>query len=191
MPKSSKGIFCIEGDWWGVKDSTTVEPVLQLLRSVGYLAVPYIHRNAGTHEEFKHYLQKWTTKGLQKYPILYLGFHGEPGVLRIGEGRGRKSHVSLDDVAELLAGKCKGKIIHFGSCSTLDVHGHKLNAFRRRTGALAVLGYRTSTDWIESAAFEVLLLGEMQSFSFTKQGIKALKNRMIRQSKQIGFHFVV
>lgn len=70
-------------------------------------------------------------------------------------------------------------------------HGHKLNAFRRRTGALAVLGYRTATDWIESAAFEVLLLGEMQSVSLTKQGIKKLERRMIRPSKQIGFYFVV
>ena len=28
-----KGIFCLEGDWWGVKDFTTVEPVLRLLET--------------------------------------------------------------------------------------------------------------------------------------------------------------
>lgn len=28
------GIFCLEGDWWGVKDRTSVEPILRLLETM-------------------------------------------------------------------------------------------------------------------------------------------------------------
>ena len=32
-----KGIFCLEGEWWGVKDTSSVEPVLRLLQTMrGY-----------------------------------------------------------------------------------------------------------------------------------------------------------
>ena len=40
-----KGIFCLEGDWWGVRDRTTVEPVFRLLEAHGDYRVPYIHRD--------------------------------------------------------------------------------------------------------------------------------------------------
>jgi hypothetical protein len=155
--RAATGIFYLETDWWGVKDPTTVEPVLHLLRSVAY------------------YVRKWTCEGLSRYPVLYLGFHGRPGLLLVGEGRGRQREMTLDRLAELLDGKCKGKVIHFGSCSTLDVHGHTLKSFLRKTGALALFGYRGTTDWLDSAAFEVLLLGEIQQRSLTKHGMRALK----------------
>lgn len=116
------GIFCLETDWWGVKDRTTIEPVLQLLNTVDYLKVPYIHRDVGTQEEFVHYLRKWT-------------------------------------------------------------------------GAVAVMGYRETTDWVETAAFEVLLLGALQSLSLTKRGMLALERRVRARApglcKQLGFRMVV
>ncbi len=183
-----KGIFCLETDWWGVKDTTTVEPVLHL------------HRGIGTRGEFEYYIQKVTTKGLSRYPVLYLGFHGEPGCLYLGDlylgdRRGRKGLVTLDELADLLEGKCKGKVIHFGSCSTLDVHGQTLKAFLRKTNALALLGYRGTTDWLESAAFEGLLLGELQSRGVTRPGMKALEKRVRKIApglyKALGFRMVV
>jgi hypothetical protein len=36
------GIFCLEGDWYGLKDRTSVEPVLQLLERC--LGVPCSRR---------------------------------------------------------------------------------------------------------------------------------------------------
>ena len=189
------GIFCLETDWWGVKGRATMEPVLQLLHSVDYLQVPYIHRDIGTREEFEHYLRKWMQKGLRRYPVLYLGFHGEERALCVGERRGRHRLVTLDDLGELLEGACKGRVIHFGSCSTLDVHGRSLSAFLRRTGAVAIMGYREWTDWVEVSAFEVLLLGELQSASLTKRGMEALERRVRASApvfaKRLGFRMVV
>ncbi|HLT35387.1 MAG TPA: hypothetical protein VK034_03855 [Enhygromyxa sp.] len=103
--------------------------------------------------------------------------------------------MSLDQLAELLNGKCKGKIIHFGSCSTLDKHGRTLNAFLRRTGALALLGYRGTTDWLDSAAFEILLLGEIQRRSLTRPGMRAVERDVKKAApgltKRLGFRMVI
>lgn len=175
---SRKGIFCLETDWWGVQHRTTVEPVLQLLNTYDDLRIPYIHRDVGTREEFDHYLKKWTQKGLSRYPILYLGFHGEPGVLCVGERRGDAGRVTLVELGELLEGECKGRVIHLGSCSTLDHHGRLINTFLQRTGAVAILGYRATIDWVESAAFEVILLGALQEVSLTKQGMTKLQKQL-------------
>ncbi|MEX1363437.1 MAG: hypothetical protein AB1Z98_09945 [Nannocystaceae bacterium] len=45
--KSGHGVFCLEGDWWDVADSTTIEPALTLLKSNGEFAFDYIHRDVG------------------------------------------------------------------------------------------------------------------------------------------------
>ena len=166
-----KGIFCLEGKWYGYKDKTTVEPVLRLLELTDGLKVPYLRHDVATHEEFNFHLRKWTGASLKTHPVLYLGFHGNPGEICIGEG---KEALKLDELAEKLEGACKGRIIHFGSCSTLNVHGNRVNSFLRKTEALAVCGFKKDAYWFDSAAFELLLFGFLQDFPFTRRGIRKL-----------------
>ncbi len=175
---AKKGICCLEGDWFGVKDKTSVEPVLRLLETVRGYKVPYFHHDVGTHAELDHYLKKWCGRTFAGYPILHLAFHGEPGRIHVGEGR--KSAITLDDLAQRLEGACRGRVIHFGSCSTLDVHGTALNRFLRRTEACAVFGFRTDVDWLSSAAFEMLVLGCLRDVSLTKPGMRKLR-RLLRE----------
>ena len=155
-----KGIFCLEACAWfgGLKDKTTVEPVLRLLESTKDYRVPYLHFDVATREELDFYLKKWCgTSFGESHPILYLAFHGQRDGLFVGEGRGNR--LNLNQLGERLDGKCRGRIIYFGSCATVDVHGHALNAFLRRTRALAVFGYKADVEWLESAAFDLLVLG--------------------------------
>ena len=180
MAKASKGIFCLEGGWGGVKDRTSVEPTLRLLETMRPYKVPYFHHDVGTHDEFRFYLQKWIGRQFDGYPILYLAFHGERGGIVVGEGR--NSTLKLDHLAEELEGACNGRVIHFGSCSTLDVHGHELNTFLRQTGACGVFGFRTGVDWLLSAAFDLVLLGHLQGVSFTKAGMGKLQRRLKRDA---------
>ena len=172
----TKGIFCLEGDWRDVKDRTSVEPILRLLETMCSYKVPYFHHDVGTLAEFHFYLKKWTGRQFDGYPILYLAFHGEPGSIAVGEGRNKT--LKLDYLAEQLEGACKGRVIHFGTCSTLDVNGHELNSFVRRTGACAVSGFRTDVNWLLSAAFDLLVLGHLQDVSFTKAGMGKLQRRL-------------
>lgn len=189
----TKGIFCLEADW-GVQDSTTVEPILMLLKSMAGVRVPYVHRDVGTREEFDHYLRKWTNKTLSRFPILYLGFHGEPGYLDVGEGRGASREVPIEEVAEQLERKCKGRVIHFGSCGTLRTHVRKLEVLRHRTGAAAFLGYKKDVSWVDSSAFEVLLLGELQRVDFNRSGMGVLERRLQAYApglvKRLGFRMI-
>ena len=92
-----KGIFCLEGHWWGVKGKTTVEPVLRLLETQADYRTPYRHYDVATHEGLDFYLKKWRGASLSDFPILYLGFHGAPGELHVGEGRDKS--LSLEDLA--------------------------------------------------------------------------------------------
>ena len=162
----TKGIFCLEGHWWGVKGKTTIEPVLQLLATMSGYNASYRHYDVGTREEFDFYLKKWCGASFESFPILYLGFHGSLGEIFVGEGRGNS--LSLDELAERLAGHCKGRVVHLGSCETVGVHGRKLKKFLDVTGALAVCGYTKQVDPLESAAFEILVLGGLQKESFRR-----------------------
>ena len=142
-----KGVFCLEGPWWGVKDRTSIEPVLRLLETHTDYRVPYLHFDVGTREEFDFYLKKWAGASFREtHPILYLAFHGDEGEISVGEGR--STSLTLDDLAERLEGRCKGRVIHFGSCGTAAAHGRELKKFLARTEALAVCGYREEVDWL-------------------------------------------
>ena len=158
-------MFCLEtASWDGIRDRSSLEHVLRLLETTKH-RVSYLHFDVGTREEFDFYLKKWgQAKVGDTYPILYLGFHGAPGEITVGEGR--HGSITLDDLAERLEGRCRGRVIHFGSCGTAAVHGRELTKFRARTEALAVCGYKEGVDWLESAAFEMLLLGRLQDASF-------------------------
>ena len=195
MPKLKvKGIFCLEGDWeWDLRDRSSVDPVLQLLERSNDPAIPYIRRDVGTVPEFEYYLKKWTLKRYQSYSILYLGFHGDPGMLYVG---GQRNPVTnLDWIEDRLAGKCTKRIIHFGSCGTLDVHGGRLNSFLKNTNALAVCGYKAPVDWMATAAFEIILLSELQRNALTRPGMRAVKNRVnqmaTRLARDLAFRMVV
>ncbi|MFA6239382.1 MAG: DUF6642 family protein [Candidatus Hydrogenedentales bacterium] len=173
------GVFCLEGDWWpDLKNPASVEPVLRLLSESHISRVPYIYRDVGTAEDFKYYLEKWTQTRYAEYPILYLGFHGVPGKIVVGDKRRKDSHVTLDNLEDWLSGSCAKRVIHFGSCETMNVSATRLQAFLKATGALALLGYRKIPEWIESAAFETLLLGELQYNAMSRSGLKTARERV-------------
>ena len=185
-----KGVFCLEGPWCGVKDKTTVEPVLRLLETLSGYNASYRHYDVATREEFYFYLRKWRGTSFNNFPILYLGFHGSKGEIFVGEGRG--ASVSLEDVAECLDGGCKGRVVHLGSCGTVGAHGAKLNRFLSRTGALAICGYTREVDWLEAAAFDALVLGGLQYTSFRQARSMRKLDEELRKTasglyKRLGF----
>jgi len=179
---AKRGVFCLEGDWWGdLKRPTTVEPMLSLLRSVDTFRVPYIHRNVATRSEFEHLIGRWAQSRHADYPVLYLAFHGEKGALQVGDQRLKDNRVEFDWFEERLASRCRGRIIYFGSCLTLNIHGNRLNSFVERTGALAVCGYRDEVYWMRSTAFDLLFLAELQHVGrWTPAGITNV-DRHLRQ----------
>ncbi len=55
--KSTRGVFCLEGEWENnLKRRHSIEPVLQLLSNVPPY-VPFVHRDAATREQLFYYLE--------------------------------------------------------------------------------------------------------------------------------------
>ncbi len=193
---TSKGIFCLEGDWWGkIHKSSTVEPILELLKEWDPYFVNYVRRDVATRSEFEYYVGKWSQKQFASYPILYLAFHGSQSEVSIGDKRVAENRVSIAELSELLEGKCHGRMIYFGSCNTLDLHGHSINAFLRRTDAIAVCGYRRDVEWLEATAFELIVFSAMQIHAMTRQGAAAMERRIYRHAPELArklrFHMVI
>jgi hypothetical protein len=191
----SKGVFCLEGDWWNcAKRSASVEPILALLAAEPY-RVPYFHLDVRVREAFDAGVQLWSQRRFCDYPILYLAFHANGQTLIVGDARHPQSGVTLDDLEELLAGKCHKRLIFMGGCLMMQAHGRRLGRFLRTTGALAICGYREVVDWLESTAFELLVLGSMQENALTISGVRAMGQRIRRDggslAKRLGFRLVV
>lgn len=187
MGKTRKGVFCLEGEWDSdMRKRSSVEPLLQLIRSEqGH---PYIFRDVGTLEELHFFLRRWLQ--YRSYRILYLAFHGKPQKICLGD-----KEVDLDSLESELSGCCKDRVIVFASCSTLDLHGNRLNGFLKATGALAVCGYCKDVPWMESAVFELLLLSTMLSLSTSRRGLRAMEDKIHSQcpglAKRLGFRMAV
>jgi hypothetical protein len=190
-----KNIYCLEGDWWNdPKRPSTVRPIFDLLAQA-YPNLRYVHRSIGTREEFDHALDCWTQKKFADFPILYFAFHGNPNILYVGDRRHRKGKVPLEAISEVLAGHCHNRIIHFGSCKTLQSSPDALRTFVKRTRALAVSGYRLDINWLLSASFEVYLLGVIQESPLNLRGASQMLERIREVSRplahQLGFRMLL
>ncbi len=152
--RAKLGIFCLEGDWDpNLRNRTSVRPMLELLERMG--TSQFIHRDCGTPGELAFYLSKWPQRRYANYRLGYLAFHGYQGHLDVGDG------VSVRGLGEQLRGKLAGRVVHLGSCSVMDADPSEMRAFLETTKAKAISGYAKDVDWTSSAAFDLLLFGEL------------------------------
>jgi hypothetical protein len=179
------GIYCIEGDWWGKPQQSSVRPVMEMLRQWSPYDVPFIHRDVATRGEFDYYLNQWSQARFKKYPILYIALHGTKGAVMFGDGRSDANKVGLAEIGEALEGRCKGRIIHFGSCDTISIHGNILNGFLRRTSALCISGYGDELNWLEASALDILWLASFQGHARNKRGALAAMRRLDQSASSL------
>ncbi|MEO0159036.1 MAG: DUF6642 family protein [candidate division WOR-3 bacterium] len=124
--KHKKNIVCLEGNW--------NKPILKVISE--FNNVKFIHRKCSKISSLKKHLDE--IKSLKSYDILYLNFHGKK--------------FDLEELAEYMKSGFKNKIVHFGSCSTLNVGKNIINNFMEITGVSMVLGYREDVMWTEATA---------------------------------------
>lgn len=148
----TNGVFCLEGEWDDdLHDRKSVQPLLEMLERLGEIKA--IHRNVATRAELKHYLDKWVGTGYQDYWVLYLATHGGKGTLVWSA----HEDTTLDHLAELLGDGAKDAYVYLGACKTL-LDSQAAQDFVARAKVAGLLGYREDVDWLEGAAFEVILL---------------------------------
>jgi hypothetical protein len=166
---SRGGVFCVEGQW--ARDMTSrgsVLPTLELLERIQ--SIRYIHKDVATAQELEYYLHRWTLKQYDDYNVGFFAVHGEPQRLLLTEFNHHDNTIELDEVGEILAGKCPGRRLFFGSCAVLKAPDRMLRDFLDRTGAALICGYTKAVDWVEAAAFETVLLDRLVN---GKRGVAA------------------
>ena len=94
----------------------------------------------------------------------------------------RNKTVSLDEVADMIDGRANGRIIHFGSCRTLETDGWELRRFLKKTNALAVSGYTADVDFVRSSVFDLIYFQQCQ----TTTSIRKISEEMKRYYKNLG-----
>ncbi len=184
MPLTARpGVFCLEGDWSNrLTDRSSVRPLLDLVEQLGFAKT--IYRDIGTPAELEHYVSKWTQKRYAAYGLGYFAFHGTAGALWIGP-----QSVSLEQLGELIDGRGAGRIVHFGSCSTLDVDDATLQGFLKSSGLRAVSGYGTDIEWLESAAFDLLLIDALTRYQRADAAFKGVVKRYPDLMKRLDLRY--
>ena len=161
-------IYCLEGNWNKHPHSNqSIRPILDLLFT--FSKAKYIYRKCPTKEEFIKGLQAFTQKRYSNYTVLYIAYHGRKNRIYFG-----KEYITLKEIADVLEGKLNGKIVHLGSCSTLNTTERNITDFINRTGCSFVSGYKKDVPYIESSAFELLyfnILNTYRTYTAIKKNI--------------------
>lgn len=193
----SHGIFCLEGDWHNdFNRVSSVKPGLKLLSQAQNRPVPFVHRDVDTREEFENYCRRWSQKRGARYPLLYLAFHGVPGVLLVGDRRHKaRCRVRLEELAEILGPGLRGRIIHLGSCNTLNTDEAEIQHFLKKTGIHAISGFKKEVDWLQSSVFDVLLFSALLRQKLTLPAVRKVEAFMRQEygflCRRLHFRMVV
>jgi hypothetical protein len=188
------GLFCVEGDWAADHNrSTSVKPLLELLSQGATRKLDIVYPTALTREEFAYHLLRW--RRARRYGLLYLAFHGDPGRLYLGHRQRDGDAVTLDDIATMIGPGLSGRVIHFGSCSTLDIDRRHITRFVRRTGMTAATGFAADLDWLRSTVFELLFLSTLLERRMTLRGARRLQQALKREvpslRRELAFRMVI
>ena len=164
-------IFCLEGNWNRHPNSNqSIKPILDLLYT--FSKVRYIYRKCPTKDEFIKGLQTFTQKRYSNYTVLYIAYHGHKNRICFGN-----EYITLKEIANVLESKLNGKIVHFGSCSTLNTTEKNITDFITRTGCSFISGSHKDVEYLDSSAFELLYCEIIQRYD----SFKKIKSNMAKR----------
>lgn len=186
MPRSAKpGLFVLEGKWSSkVRDVRSVQPILSALSDAG-VAV-HVRHHLNDRDDLVKQLRRWSQAQHDRYNIGYVALHGSPGTVHIG-----RYVVRLEAIADRLpSGALRSKILHFGSCSVLDMDEGGQQELRSLLGVRALTGFTKDVNWFESMAFELLLFEALTSYRRPSDSEKYLMRRHGELAERLGVTMV-
>jgi hypothetical protein len=157
---------------------------LELLERTGWIT--FTHRPAASATQVIDEVHQWSKRqrGGSMTPLLYLAGHGDRDILETWT-----DELRLSQLAESCSKKLAGRLVHFGSClSAVDHRGASaaLTQFKTVTTSVGVSGYAASPEWIEAAAFELLLFAVLaegwerwgSAYAYVRRHYGALAERL-------------
>jgi hypothetical protein len=183
----AKQIFCIEGDWHpDLRQKDTIENALKFMETASGMKIKYIHRHCSTEQELQNRINEYNKRRYNHFSIFYLAFHGVPNGLKLSQ----KTILSLEDLAEMAKNKLKNKIVHLGSCETLNISRKEISKFLQTTGALCVSGFKKEVPFVSSTIFDVLYFEMCQYYKQIHIIEKHMKNYYGKMMKELQFVMV-
>ena len=147
--------------------------------------VKYIYHKCATKEEFIKGLLTFTQKRYSNYAILYIAYHGRKNCICFGN-----EYITLKEIANLLEGKLRGIIVHFGSCSTLNTTQTNITNFITRTECSFISGYKKDVEYIDSTAFELVYFDILQKYDSSKKIKSVITKRYLTLMNNLHFNVI-
>lgn len=185
MRTAKPGIFVMEGKWSPkVRDVRSVSPVLQALEAAG--RARYVHQHLNDRDDLHRAFKRWGQRQHAPYNIGYVALHGSPGMVYIG-----RYQVDLFAIRDATPDvDLRGKILHFGSCSVLDMEESENQSLRKDLGVRAMTGFTTDVEWFESMGFEMLLFDALTYYQRPSDAERYLRKTHEGLTKRLGFVMV-
>ncbi len=183
----AKHVFCIEGDWHpDLRQKDTIENALRFMETASGMKVKYIHRHGSTHQELESRINEYEKKRYDQFTIFYLAFHGVPNGLKLGQ----KTILTLDELGDMAENKLKNKILHLGSCETLNIDKRYIKKLLKKTGALCVSGFKKEVPFVSATIFDVLYFEMCQYYKKMDSIEKYMKLYYGKLMKELEFIMV-
>lgn len=184
---SALKVLCLES-WSGdLRHRESVRPLLDVLAEQAPVA--FIHRTIDSRAQLVDYLARWSR--LKSYRVCYLACHGRAGKVYIGG-----DEVGLLDLAKELRDEhidLSGQTLYLGSCDVMGVPRKVLKEVRQQSGLACLCGYSgdEGVDWLESAAFELLLFRALalSGYAQTPYALRDLKRDHAQLSRHLNFEY--
>jgi len=206
MPEFNK-VLAFEGEWeFGpdegvLNDRTSGRTILETLKNFrGKEAFDFIHRRTATREELYYYLEKCLGEtpdtGLDEYNVIMFSLHGAKGEIVLpSTTKGEPDELPLKifgmELTHRFGQQClKGKVVYFGSCNVALDKG-SIEDFKNQTGASAVIAFTEAIDWLESAAFELILFDWLLSWKQIRKVKEGVESDWPEFSERLGMYFLI
>ena len=90
----------------------------------------------------------------------------------------------------MLGPNCQDKIIHFGTCHTLNTDLRNIKRFLNKTNALCVCGFGKEIKFVEGSVFDILLIDMLQEFRNIETVLNRIKKYYSSLAKKLEFKLV-
>ena len=205
-PKFKK-VLAFEGEWeFGdnagvLTDRTSGRTILETLKNLhGKETFDFIHRKTATREELYYYLERCLGEtpdtGLEEYNVIMFSLHGNEGAISLPSAtKGERDELPLKmfgiELTYRFGQEClKGKVVYFSSCNVALDKG-SIEDFKNQTGASAVIAFTEAIDWLESAAFELILFDWLLSWKQIRKVKEGVESDWPEFSERLGMYFLI
>jgi hypothetical protein len=175
----------MEGKWSPrVTDVRSVTPILEALEQAGRARSATHHLHDA--DDLKVAFRRWGQKQHAGFNIGYVALHGSPGAVHVG-----RSKVDLFELGQdLPRKKLKSKVLHFDSCSVMDLAPKDRKELRAAMGVKVLTGFTEEVEWFESMAFELLLFDTFTWYKRSDAAESYIKKNHSQMAKRLGFVMV-